>query len=112
MGRLADSVSSIIKLRDAIRTKLLGFEVITNESAKLSECTTAIQGIADTSLAVPSIEIAPTMSIEPTTGVVTASGASYGIANASKGYCKGLSSRVTAKATNTLQLDVYDGKYT
>lgn len=109
MGKLADSVSSILKLRDSIRTKLIYFGVITNESAKLSDCNTAIQAMNDTALTVPYIEIAPTMTINTSTGVVTASGGSFGTANASKGYCRGISSRVSAKATNTLQLSVYDG---
>lgn len=106
---LATEITRIANLRNDIRTKLISLGIISDSAANLSACTTAITGISNSTLTVPTLSITPTMSVNTSTGVVTASGSSSGIASASEGYCSGLSQSVSASASNTLQLTVYDG---
>ena len=106
---IATEITRIAGLRDTIRSKLIGFGVISDESAKLSACSSAIDNMAESTLTVPSIAVTPNVSINTTTGLVTVSGSNSGTASASKGYNKGTSSAVSASASTTYQLTVYTG---
>lgn len=106
---LASEITRIANLRNTIRDKLVSLGIISDTSANLSACTTAISGISDSALTVPTISITPTLSLNSSTGLVTASGSASGTASASTGYSKGITKSVTASASNTLQLTVYDG---
>ena len=106
---IASEITRIAGLRDNIRAKLISWGVVTDSSAKLSVCATAINGISDSALTVSTISVTPALSLNSSTGLVTASGSASGTASASKGYSKGISKSVSAVASNTLQLTVYDG---
>ena len=107
---LASEITRIANLRNTIRSKLIALGIISDSSANLSACTTAISGINTLSLTTPTIAISPTLSLNSTTGVVTASGSAYGTVTAGKGYSNGsVSASVPVSASSTLQLTVYDG---
>ena len=101
---IASEITRLAGLRDTIRSKLLDFGIITDSSAKLSACSEAIDNIQESSLSIPSIAITPGMSMDSSTGIVTASGSGSGIVTASEGYLKETSGTVNASASNTLQL--------
>lgn len=112
---IATEITRITNLRNTIRTKLVNLGIITNSSASLSDCSTAIDGLSKVTPSTPAttITVSPTMSVNTSTGVVTASGSSTASVKptSSKGYTDGSSTAgtITAKASNTLQLTVYDG---
>lgn len=112
---LATEITRIITLRDAIRTKLVNLGIITNSSASLSDCSTAISELSKVIPFTPAttITVTPTMSVNTSTGVVTASGSNTASVkpSSSKGYTDGSSraGTITAKVSGTLQLTVYDG---
>lgn len=101
MSKIANSVARLITLRDGIKDKLIDFGIINNESATLSDCRDAINGIDNSVLTAPTINISPSISINNSTGVVTASGSGSGAAKLSKGFCKGLSATATVNVSGS-----------
>jgi hypothetical protein len=101
MSKIANSVARLITLRDGIKDKLIDFGIINNESATLSDCKDAINGIDNSVLTAPTINISPSISINNSTGVVTASGSGSGTAKLSKGFCKGLSATASVNVSGS-----------
>ena len=109
---IASEITRIAGLRDTIRSKLINFGIISDETAKLSACTTAIDEISESTLSVPEITItipSSSISINTTSGAITVTGSGSGTATSTKGYSKGASSTVSASVTGTGQITVYDG---
>lgn len=101
MSKIANSVARLITLRDGIKNKLIDFSIISDESATLSDCKDAINGISNSTLTAPTISISPSITIANSTGVITASGSGSGTAKLSKGFCKGLSATTAVKASSS-----------
>ena len=101
MSKIANSVARLITLRDGIKDKLIDFGIISNESATLSDCRDAINGIDNSVLTAPTINISPNISINNSTGVVTASGSGSGTAKLSRGFCKGESATATVNVSGS-----------
>ena len=107
---IASEITRIAGLRDTIRSKLLDFGIITNDSANLSDCATAIDGISKVTPSIPAttitIDTAPTLN--KSTGVITmsASKSASVVPTVSKGYTdgSGTAGTITAKVASTLQL--------
>jgi hypothetical protein len=115
---IASEITRIAGLRDTIRSKLLDFGIITSDSANLSDCATAIDGISKVTPSIPAttitIDTAPTLN--KSTGVITMSASkSASIApTVSKGYTdgSGTAGTITAKVASTLQLSPTQGAQT
>lgn len=108
---IASEITRIAGLRDKIRTKLKSLGIITDASATLDTCTTAINNIASSALTVPTIKISsPTISVNTTTGAITVSGSGSGTATTSKGYTNSaISKTVSASVSGSKTITVYTG---
>ena len=101
---IASEITRIAGLRDGIRSKLIDFGIITDTSAKLTDCATAIEGIDEATLTIPSLSIASNPTIDSSTGLVSVSGSASGTVSASKGYSKGLIQSISVPVSGSLQL--------
>jgi hypothetical protein len=101
---LKDKAGRIIELRDDIRNKVLSLGIITNSSAKLSECEESIKTLNLSSITAPSISITPDMSINNSNGVVSVSGDKTGTISADRGYSSDISKSVVGNVNGSLKL--------